>query len=280
MRAVAGDGATRAGCFHIRPGPHDLATLLLGLAMMVSLLSQKTLMWAFHIGVSPSRIPATRGFALEAADTGFYSPAEAARLARVPLRTVYAWRREGIVMPTLRGTEGGWANREGYTFEALIYLRLLRMLRSRRVALHKAVAAIKHLRERFGPPGSGWADARVFVRNQEVFVDYKDQWGTTVASRAGQKVAEVLFDEEFYRLRDRADALLVPSNLQKYVEIDPAVRSGLPVVRGTTLPTNVIYQMHRNGFSIARIREAYPWLSGAQIRGALRFEQYLDATAA
>lgn len=183
-------------------------------------------------------------------------------------------------MPTLRGTDGEWADRTGYTFEAVVYLRLLRMLRERRVPLHRAVTAVKHLQERFGPPGIGWEAARIFVRGQEVFVDSKDQWATTVASKGGQKVAEILFDEEFRLLRQRADALLVPAKFQNVVEVDPSVRSGLPTIRGTTLPTRILYRMRTAGATIARIRESYPWLSAEQVKGALAFEQYLDAKAA
>ncbi len=212
--------------------------------------------------------------------TGFYAPPEAARLARVPIAEVRAWRREGIVVPTLRGTEGEWADRAGYTFEAVVYLRLLRMLRERRVPLHRAVTAVRHLQERFGPPGTGWEAARIFVRGQEVFVDSKDQWQTTVASKGGQKVAEILFDEEFRLLRQRADALLVPARFQEVVEVDPSVRSGLPTIRGTTLPTRILYGMRRAGATIARIRESYPWLSAEQVNWALAFERYLDARAA
>ena len=213
------------------------------------------------------------------ANSGFYAPSEAARLARVPLAEVHAWRREGIVVPTLRSTGGEWAEQAGYTFEAVVYLRLLRMLRERRVPLHRSVTAVKHLQERFGPPGAGWEAARIFVRGQEAFVDSRDQWETTVASKGGQKVAEALFDEEFRLLRQRADALLVPAKFQKVVEVDPGVRSGLPTIRGTTLPTRILHRMRSAGATIARIRECYPWLSAEQVKGALAFEQYLDARA-
>jgi uncharacterized protein (DUF433 family) len=212
--------------------------------------------------------------------SGFYTPAEAARFARVPRHRLSAWRHEGIVFPTITVTDVEGRTSDGYTFEAVVYLRLLRMLRDRNIPLFKAVLALKHLRDRFGPSGSGWEDARIFVSGHDVFAEGKDEWEVTAAGRGGQKAATVLFDDEFAQLRERADALLVPREFQPFVEVNPAVRSGSPVVRGTTLPTAVLHAMKQHGESLRAIRAAYPHRSPSQIKGAIGFERFLDAVAA
>lgn len=212
--------------------------------------------------------------------TGFYTPAEAARIARVPRQRLAAWRREGIVFPTVHvsGLDGDEA--DGYTFESLIYLRLLRSLRRHGIPLIETVRAMSHLRERFGPPDPAWERARIFVQGRDVFVEGADEWEVTMASRAGQKAATLLLGEEFARLRERADALLVPSEYLAAVEIDPHVRSGLPVVRGTTLPTSTLAAMSRRGLSTAAIHASYPSIPRARIKVALAYERFLDAEAA
>lgn len=207
---------------------------------------------------------------------GFYTAEEAARIARVPRHEVERWRREGIVVPTLEDPGGA----RGYTFEALVYLRLLRMLRDKKITLAHSVRALDHLRERFGLPGPGWEAARIFVADGNVFVENKDVWAVTVATKAGQKAAESLFDREFENLRRRADALLVPSQFQAVVAIDPTIRNGVPIVRGTTLPTAAVYQLAGRKVSVPRAKQAYPWLSDEQARGALQFERFLDRVAA
>jgi uncharacterized protein (DUF433 family) len=212
---------------------------------------------------------------------GFYTPAEAARIARVPRPRLAAWRREGIIVPTIVVTDLDGRLEIGYDFEALVYLRLLRMLRERGVPLERAVIhCLKHLRERFGPPGPHWATARIFVQGRDVFVLAEDAWQTVETTRGGQLVAEVLLGEEFARLRERADALLVPHQFQAAVEIRPEVRSGLPVVRGTTLRTAVLHRLSQRGQNPRQIHDAYPHVTSSQIKSAIAFEQFLDDDAA
>ena len=211
---------------------------------------------------------------------GFYTPTEAARIARVPRLRLAAWRRQGIVIPTVHVTDLEGKDEDGYDFDALVYLRLLRMLRDRGISLEKSVKAVQHLRYRFGPPGPAWGSARIFVGGGEVSADAEDSWEVTQATGGGQRVADSLFGEEFARLCERADALLVPDQFQAMVMIDPDVRSGLPVLRGTTLETAVIYRLSQRGLTPRQIREYYPHLTPAQIKGALAFERFLDAEAA
>jgi uncharacterized protein (DUF433 family) len=225
--------------------------------------------------------PRSRGtMAAEADTSGFYTPAEAARLARIPRRRLSAWRREGIIFPTVTATDFDGRRSEGYTYEAVVYLRLLRMLRDRNIPLFNAVKALKHLHDRFGPPGPHWEQVHFLVHGRDVYAEDKDQWEVTIATRGGQKAAPPLFDDEFAQLRDRADALLVPREFQSSVQVDPSIRSGHPVVRGTTLPTAILYAMKQQGETLRSIRAAYPQLSPAQIKEAIHFERFLDAAAA
>ena len=212
--------------------------------------------------------------------TGFYTSSEAARLARVPRHRLYAWHHYGIVAPNLKVIDFEGKEATGYTFEGVVYLRLIRMLRDH-VSLEKAVKAAQHLRERFGVPGPAWADARIKLAAGDVFALGKDEWEMTVATRFGQKVApEVLFGEDFEQLRNRADALLVPPRFQRFVEIDPQARSGQPIVCETTIPTTLLYKLRRRGYSYARLREEYPSLTLDRIKGAIAYERFLDAEQA
>jgi uncharacterized protein (DUF433 family) len=214
--------------------------------------------------------------------TGFYTPAEAARIARVPRHRLDAWRREGIVRPTIEMIEDGRESK-GYTFDALVYLRVIRMLRDERdVPLERSVEALQHIVARFGPPGPAWADARVFLATGHAFVHGDDEWQTTVATMHGQRVVDEFFGQEFLELRDRDDALLVPKKFRTVVEVNPAVQSGLPVVMGTKIKTSVLYDMRHQrptGTTPSEIRMHYPVLTTLQIKTALAYESFLDAEA-
>ena len=152
---------------------------------------------------------------------GFYSCKEAARLARVPLATVSLWNTKGIVVSTSKWVDENDKATEGYTFEGLVYLRLVRLLRKKSFPMRDVVNAVYHLRDVFGPPGPGWEEARIFSDGRDIWVAHRDDWAVTAATRKGQKGAEVLLGSEFALLKERADALLVPSDFAPYVEVDP-----------------------------------------------------------
>ena len=192
---------------------------------------------------------------------GFYTRREAARLARVPLATLSLWRTRGIVVPTSEWIDEDDKETQGYSFEGLVYLRLVRLLRTQDFPMRAVVAAVNHLREVFGPPSPRWEEARIFSDGREVWVDHKNPWGVTSASRKGQKAAQVLLGPEFALLKQRADALLVPADFTRHVEVDPGIRNGLPVVRKTTIQTATIHSLHRHRLTYKQIGEYYPYLS-------------------
>ena len=207
---------------------------------------------------------------------GFYSRRDAARLARVPLATVSLWSKKGIVVPTCEWIDEDDKVTQGYTFEGLVYLRLVRLLRRQHFPMRAVVDAVNHLRDVFGPPSPRWEEARIFSDGREIWVDHKAAWGVTSASRKGQKVEQELFGPEFALIKQRADALIVPGDFARHVEIDPGIRNGLPVVRKTTIQTATIRSLRKSGLTYGRIREYYPHLSRPQISRADRFEQFLD----
>ena len=92
---------------------------------------------------------------------GFYTPEEASRIARIPSRLISRWRTAGIVAPDLRWIDEDGDEDLGYTFEALVYLRLLRMFRENEVALGTSVVALRDLSRRFGPPSTKWEQAKI-----------------------------------------------------------------------------------------------------------------------
>lgn len=208
---------------------------------------------------------------------GFYSRREAARLARVPLATVSLWSSKGIVVPTSKWIDEDDREVQGYSFEGLVYLRLVRLLRSEDFPMRAVVDAVNHLKDVFGSPGPKWEEARIFSDSRDIWVAHRDDWEVTSASRKGQKAAHVLLGPEFALLKQRADALLVPGDFAPYVEVNPGVRSGLPVIRRTTIQTATIHRLHLTGLSYQRIAEYYPHLSRNQIVRANRFEKFLDS---
>lgn len=208
---------------------------------------------------------------------GFYTSAEASRIAQVPDQRVRYWRRSGLIVPSARWIDESDTEHLGYTFETVVFLRLLRILRHKGISLYDASSAVKRLKDRCGTPSKRWSQAKIWVDAGEVFVyDGRDTYGTTSVNRGHQVVAELIFREEFALLKQRADALLIPREFMVSVEIDPAIQNGLPIVRGTKILTGTIHYFMQQGYTLTDVEEMYSFISGRRIIGAEKYETFLD----
>lgn len=208
---------------------------------------------------------------------GFYTPAEAARIAQVSLWTVHNWRRKGIILPTVEWIDETDKIHIGHNFETVVFLRLIRLLRNKGISLFQSVDAVKKLNIRLGTPSTRWADARIFVRGKDVIVyDESNGYGSTVVTRGHQVVWEMFLGEEFKRLKERADALLIPEQYMNYVEIDTSIQNGLPIILNSTILTRTIHRLCQRGYEYQDVRDMYPFIPLSKIRGAEGYESFLD----
>lgn len=210
---------------------------------------------------------------------GFYASSEASRIALVPRWTLDNWKHNGIIIPTVKWVDESNKEHLGHTFETVVFIRLLRLLREKNISLYKAVKAVQQLKKRFGTPGKRWASAKIFADREDVYVyedKDRDTWGVTVATRYNQKIAEFIFGEEFIRLKERADALLIPSQFMDFVEIDPSIQNGLPIVLDTSILTRIIHDLSSQGYKYTDIHRMYPFIQDNKIIGAEGYETYLD----
>lgn len=216
---------------------------------------------------------------------GFYSAAEVSRLARVPLRTIYYWGRHGIIVPSLQTEDGEW----GYSYADLTIIRLLRAIREKHLNFRSASLALRHLYERLGPPNAGWADARIVIQGRHVYAYVEDEWEVTEATQHGQRVQAMLLPEVLNEIADEiadltdSDSVVVPRQFRTFITINPAVRGGAPVVKGTRIPTAVLAALHRAGATAAQIARMYADVKSVTrkvVDAVLAYEKYLDAEAA
>ena len=212
---------------------------------------------------------------------GFYTVPDMSRIAGIPTRTLYEWRLRGIIAPSFIVTEGK-RREEGYSYAQLTIARLIRQLRTDQIDFKAAAKALRHMYERLGPPSKGWRDERVYFFGKDIYVEGQDDWPVTEATKLGQTVATSLFGELFEALRDLEDghSILVPREFRAYVEIDPAIMGGEPVIRGTRIPTSVIAAFRKKGRTLARLAELYAPLKRVFLEKAIDYERFLDDQAA
>ena len=213
---------------------------------------------------------------------GFYSTSQVSRLARVPLSTLYSWKERAIIAPSVEVVnEHGDVVDEGYSYADLTIIKIMRALRVDRLNLTSVGTALRHMYERLGPPSRGWSDANVYIVGKKIFAEQSDEWQTTSASGFGQKVDTRLFGDLFPLLREQEEegSILVPRDYSAYVEIDPSIMGGQPVVRDTRIPTSLFPSLLAKGKSIDDLIRLYYPVSRETIEKTIEFENYLDRAA-
>lgn len=208
---------------------------------------------------------------------GFYSTSQVSRLARIPISTLYEWRRRGIIRPSLELIESGLVAEEGYSYSDLTLIRILKALRDRHLDFDSAAIALRHMYERLGPPDRGWANETVYVVGNRIYVDRPDECEITDATKLGQKVMETLFGDLFEELReiDEEASIIVPPQFRKFVQVKPEIMGGEPVIRGTRIPTSTIVALLAN-HDISELKKLYRRIPPERIEKAIEYERYLD----
>jgi uncharacterized protein (DUF433 family) len=219
------------------------------------------------------------GVALTVLDRELYTTAEAARLLRVPPRTLKNWL-EGNVMrgvqypPVIRMTAtGGDLVTWGEFVEAAF---LTEYRRGRNVPLQHLRPVIDELRRRYGVPYP-LAHFRPYEADRELVIRLYDDSGRAddnaplIVPRKGQLVLGGALDVFVHKVEFADDVALRlrPEGPDSRVTIDPEVAFGLPVVRGVR--TEVIHELFDAGDSVEFIAESYE-LPTEAVEDAIRFE--------
>ena len=218
-----------------------------------------------------------RGLVVSTEWQGFYSTSQVSRLARIPISTIYEWRKRGIIRPSLELVEGGLVADEGYSYSDLTLVRIIKALRDRHLDFDSAAKALRHMYERLGPPDRGWANETVYVVGNRIYVDRPDDWAITDATELGQRVMETLFGDLFEELReiDQEASIIVPPQFRKFVQIRPEIMGGEPIIRDTRVPTATIVALLVN-HDINELKKLYRRIPPEKIEKAIEYERYLD----
>lgn len=207
-----------------------------------------------------------------------YSTSQVSRLARIPISTLYDWKKRGILRPSLYLQEGQQVAFEGYSYADLTLARIIKALRDKHLDFDSASNALSHMYQRLGPPNRGWANEKVYVLDNRIYVDRPDQWAVTDATHLGQKVMETCFGELFDELRemDEEASIIVPPQFRKYIQVNPNVMGGEPVIRDTRVPTATIVALFSEYGSIQKLAKLYRRIPEIKIEKAIEYERYLD----
>jgi uncharacterized protein (DUF433 family) len=209
-----------------------------------------------------------------------FTEAEAARLLRVPQRTLNYWLEGGevrgrVYRPVIR-TEprGGHA---AVTWAEFVEAGLLREYRqTHRVPMAELRAFIDQVRSEFGVPYP-LAHQRPFVSGKELLSVAQDATGLDadlclVATVRGQYVLTPAADAFYKRVTwegDTAIAWRPHDDPLSPVRMQPGLRSGRPAVKG--ISTEILWEHEQAGETVGEIAEEYD-LSDEEVRWAIAYE--------
>ncbi len=162
------------------------------------------------------------------------------------------WVRAGLTSPDLADVPG---NALYLTFQDLISMRIIAALRAAGVAFPRIRAAEAWLRGQTGQ-ARPFASEALWTARAHVFAGFRDS--IVAASKGGQIAMEFVRDELIplsgliYR-----DGIAATWEPRAGVLLDPLVQFGAPCVRGTRIPTRVIWGMIEAGDTPESIADAY-----------------------
>ena len=219
-----------------------------------------------------------------------YGIPEAAHYLRIPVATLRTWVC-GRYYPTQQGRQRfkpiiALADTDRFllSFVNLIEAHVLAAIRRRhRVSFPKVRGALRYLNQHLPSPHP-LADQRFETDGLDLFVE---QFGKLIAiSDEGQLSMRNMLKTYLHRIERDISGLAIklylftrqddPETAPRVIVVDPHIAFGRPVLVGTRISTEVVYQRFEAGESVARLADDYGRTS-EEIEEAIRCEHYRDA---
>lgn len=205
-----------------------------------------------------------------AGDGGFYTAAEAARIARVPRTTLDYWARTRLVPASQRAVRPRL-----FSFEDLRDIVVVEKLRQQGAKTRAIRAAISYVRT--------ITDVKRFAQanlqfNEKGGLLWEDLTGRVVAPHLGGQYV-LMMSEVFRQLGAEPDNPTVLHPV-KGIRIDPNIRGGAPVIEGTRIPAQLIAEYLLEGTPEEELVKLYPSLTPEAIEGVRAWERLGEQDAA
>ena len=206
-----------------------------------------------------------------------FTPEHAENLAGISRARLAYWVRTGLIKPRFVEPERWLSYKYLYSFRDLVAIRTLAVLREQGVSLQTLRMVNEQLQEHYEDP---WSTMR-FGMLGELVVFYDPDSGLV---RDGARPPQALFKldmvEIINTLRDKV-GIFRGRKPEDYGRVEQVKRvmGGQPVIAGTRITANAVWNFHTAGYSAAAIGEQYPDLTGEDIQEAIRYASTRRRTA-
>jgi uncharacterized protein (DUF433 family) len=196
------------------------------------------------------------------------------RLTGLSEHQLRRWDVEGFIVPSLADPNRRTPHSRIYSFQDLVALRTIAEIMDRGVPIRRLKELGKLLREL---PDTSWASTRFFVRQGNVYFNYRDAL-VSAKPHAGQQafreIEEVGLEPIVLRLQQQVAKLRTrePEDIGR-VSRSRFIMGGQPVIAGTRITTAMISGLVQDGFTVEQILKEYPRLTPEDIQAAVRAER-------
>ena len=199
-----------------------------------------------------------------------FSVEQTTALTGLSKRQLFYWDRTGFFPPRFVVDR-----RRVYSFRDLVGLRTIAILRERGVPLQKLREVGRYLHQYSDTP---WSSLAIYEFGGNVYFRTPDSDRIRQANRHEQGVTIELkaIAKEMTDTVRRATARQATDRGR--VAKKRSVMANQPVIAGTRIRTEAIWNFYRDGYSVKEILDQYPSLSEEDVRAAIEFEQRRAAT--
>lgn len=205
-------------------------------------------------------------------DEGLYTLRRAAHICRVSVQRLSYWIRTGLILPDIHASPPSMPPILSYN--NLLAINAVRRFRDQGLQLQKIRIAIRYISKEL-EEGERWyyrklvTDGDKLVTAIPVSQDIRE---LVDAARYGQKFFEVVFADLVSDLYVDRELVEVP-RFRQFIDINPRVQAGTPVIRDTRIPTSVVAGWAKRGLVTEEIASFYDGVSEDAVDAALEYEK-------
>lgn len=197
-----------------------------------------------------------------------YEPKLAAALSGISSKRLGYWRTTHLLTPEVSARAPVlYSYRDLVALRTVAYLRDSRSLQKIRRALQtmKNIGETEHL-----------STYRLEEQGRQGIVLVQDEGAVDLTDRPGQTLTVVKLGDVLQSFP--LDGVDVPNlaHPRENISVDPGVRGGRPVIKGTRVPYELVAGLVRDGVDPDEIADFYPSITPASARDAVDFADYVD----
>ena len=205
---------------------------------------------------------------------GLYTVRRAAHICHVSVQRLSYWVRTGLIQPHIHASPPGMPPILSYN--DLLAVNAIKRFRNQGLPLQKIRLAVKYVSREL-EKGEKWYELKLVTDGDKLITSLpisQDVSELVDTARYGQKLFEVIFTDLVDDLYAGRELVELP-RFKQFIDINPRVQAGTPIIRNTRIPTSVIAGWAQRGLPSEEIASFYDGVSQDAIDAALQYEGFL-----